>query len=167
MIENRILEYSDKFLTEFNETDVFVIEIPSKTSYEHNGRFVHQVLHERNIKSDIIIRELSDEEIEEDIIKMREELNNKPFIIVSHISTIDDDNKRNQLVVLLEKICTKHHIPFIHPMKELTKRGHNIHQLVMPEYRLNHYNDAGHDKISEVYDDFIHQIMKALAEAKL
>jgi hypothetical protein len=163
MTEQRRLNYSDRFLTELNETDLFVIEIASKTSYEYNGRFVHQVLHDRQMKPGIVVRTMSDQEIEADILQMREELNHKPILIVSHISTYEN-SKRNQLVQLLEKICSKHDIPFLNPMKEFTKRGHEIRNLIISEEPLHHYNSLGHDKIAEIYDDFIRDIFGSSSE---
>ena len=160
MITNIPIKYSEEIKKEFEKTELFIIEIASKKYYKYNNRYVHHILKDHNIlekNKDIEINDLSDEEIENDIIKIKQELN-KPIIIVSHISTYKN-SKRDDLVILLEKICLKYNIPFINPIKELNKKGYDITELTKNN-DINHYNDLGHEKILEVYSDFINNILK-------
>jgi hypothetical protein len=164
MLNNTPIKYSEEIKKEFEKTELFIIEIASKKYYKYNNRYVHHILKDHNIleksnekNKDIEINDLSDEEIENDIIKIKQELN-KPIIIVSHISTYKN-SKRDDLVILLEKICLKYNIPFINPIKELNKKGYDITELT-ENNNINHYNYLGHEKILEVYSDFINNKKK-------
>lgn len=93
-------------------------------SYKYNNICVHSALAQfsnDSIKEKIVIDKQSDEEIENDIIKIIEYLNTKNIIIVSHITT-DNVSERYKLSELLENICLKHNIYFINPVKEIEKK---------------------------------------------
>jgi len=102
ILNNTPLKFSKKIKNEFENTDIFIIEIASRKYYKYNERYVHHVLIDSNekIKENTEINYLSNEEIENDIIKIKEELK-KPLIIVSHILTYEN-SKRNDLIFLLE-----------------------------------------------------------------
>ena len=76
----------------------------------------------------------------------------KPIIIVGHIVTIQT-GKRYELSKLISNTCKELNIPFIDPVEEIIKRGHNILDLVNPD--LKHYNDLGHRVILDIYDNYI------------
>jgi hypothetical protein len=114
ILEKR-LKYSCDFKNTFDTTDLFVVEIASRIAYDYKGFYAHHILSEEkygfNDCANIIQRDLTDEEIEHDILRMRELFDGKPFFIVSHICT-RDSGKRYELVELLRKICSIHSIPF-------------------------------------------------------
>ena len=107
-------------------------------------------------KNDIIVSQQTDEEIEEDIINIIKELNNKKIIIVGHIVTYNK-GKRYELINLLEQICNKYNILFINPITEITKLGYNIKDLVIDEPIISHYNELGHSVIEKIYNHYICQ----------
>ena len=55
----------------------------------------------------------------------------------------------------LEEICKKYNILFLDPIKELKKNNANIDNLFLKEKSLNHYNELGHKKIKEIYNNFL------------
>jgi hypothetical protein len=172
ILANTCLQWRPKIREEFLSSDIYILEIASRKCYTYAGRYVHHILYDSAeynsaYKDKIHVRELTNEEIEEDILTLRELLGNKPFIIVGHITTKDNKaSKRNELLELLDSICQKHGIPFIHPTNELSKRDYNIQLLVRHDERIvTHYNDIGHRAILSVYDEFIHQTMTAAAAA--
>jgi hypothetical protein len=148
-------------MKEFEETDIFVVEIASRIQYQWNGLYVHHILSEpqygfSDIPS-IKISDLTDEEIEADILKIRDLLAPKPFIAVSYIYT-RTTGKRYELVQLLKNICTKHNIPFIDPSASLSAYSPSI--IYRPEPVLAHYTEEGNKLIANIYKDYINSVMK-------
>jgi hypothetical protein len=117
--------------------------------------------HSRN---NIIRKDMTDEEIEDDIIQIKNELYPKPFIIISHFSTYET-GKRYELTQLLRKICEKMNIPFLNQSDIVKEHGINI---LVNEPVLSHYNEEGtrivakklFDKINEVKENNIELSMK-------
>jgi hypothetical protein len=107
-------DYND-LKEEFYKTTFFLIEIASRISYKWNNTYINYLAKEEKYGfydiNNIIREELTDEEIEDDIIQIKNELYPKPFIIVSHFSTYET-GKRYELIQLLKKICEKLSIPF-------------------------------------------------------
>jgi hypothetical protein len=147
----------EKLNNEFNSTDIFILEIASKIKYNYNNTYVHHIVTEEKYNVSIInkikIETQLKEEIEEDILKIKNELN-KPFIIVSHLVT-KNSGERYNLSCWLEEICLKYNIPFINPIKELIKKGINLEDIFLQEELLAHYNEKGHDEILKIYSEFI------------
>jgi hypothetical protein len=147
---------SEMFKNEFNTTDLFIIEIASRISYEYSGYYAHHILTEEKYgfgdRSNIIQRDLTDEEIEQDILRIRELLDGKPFIIVSHIYT-RKSGKRYELVKLLKNICENHNIPFFDPDEQLIGKDPKL--LYAQEDLLSHYTEYGHQEVEMLYKNFI------------
>jgi len=150
--------YSSNFDGIFEKTDIFIIEICGKKTYKYNNLFVHSVL--RNYSNDlisqqIIINEQSDKEIETDILDIISELNTQKIIFVGHIVT-DDKSERYNLSELLKNICFKYNLLFINPVVEISKKGHNINELVIcTDKKIYHYNENGHKIMNEIYEQYI------------
>ena len=160
----------DEYKYEFEKTDIFILEIASRKTYEYNNIYLHHIIYDddryinNDIKDKIRINKQTDEEIEEDIIQIKNELH-KPIIIVSHI--VQDAGERYNLAFLLENICKKHEILFINPVNEIAKRGHDINSLI--EYETvntkqvwNHYNPSGRTIVQSIYADFINHSLYGL-----
>jgi hypothetical protein len=152
-----------KLKNQFDNTDIFILEIASKIYYKWENKYVHHIASEDKynlpIKNKIIIDKLTKNEIENDIIMIKKELNNKPILIVSHLVTINSGD-RYDLKNWLEEICKKYDILFLDPIKELKKNNTNIDNLFLKEKSLNHYNDKGHEKIKEIYKKYIVNFIK-------
>ena len=160
---NKTPIYANNYKNDLLTTDVFIIEIASKICYEYNNKYVHHILYDNNeygndeIKKNIIKRIQDDTEIENDILKIKEELNTDKIIIVGHIVTYEKGERYN-LLNLLEQICKKHKIMFINPIKEIIEKGYNINNLLHNEKILAHYNDMGHHIIKSIYDKHINSV---------
>jgi hypothetical protein len=161
ILSNTPIYHNSKIINEFNNTDVFVIEIASIKKYIYNNKHTHHILYDNNMyncKDQTIVIEQTEDEIEEDIIEMKKELN-KPIIIVSHLITRQSGIRYN-LSVCLEKICNKHNILFINPVNELKKRNIDISNIFQEgESLLSHYNQTGHKLIQQVYDEYIYRAL--------
>lgn len=146
---------------EFEETDLFVIEIASKLCYEYNGIYVHHIASESEyntiIKNDIKIRKQEDEEIEKDLLEIKDLLG-KPILIISHLVTYDKGDRYN-LSELLENLCKKYNIPFINPIKEFKKRNISLDNIFHEEKVLAHYNQKGDEEIRKIYKENIDKIL--------
>lgn len=149
-----------QFLDSFSKTDIFIAEIASRISYEWEGLYMHHIATEDEYKfydrKNINIRTLTDDEIEKDIIKIRDLLYPKPLVIVSHITTYKV-GKRYDLVKLLETICKKLNIPFINPSECITPD--NYDKIFVKEDILSHYTEYGHSIILNVYNNVINSLI--------
>lgn len=162
ILNNSIIKWSNKLKNEILNTNIFIIEIASRISYLYNNNYVHHILYDKieynKYNDNILVRDLTDIEIENDIEDICKILK-KPIIIVGHIVT-KLSGKRYELLCLLENICIAKNLLFINPVKEITKKGYNILDLVdTNEKHFNHYNDKGHDIIQIIYNDFIKKIL--------
>jgi hypothetical protein len=103
----------------------------------------------------IVERSLSDQEIEDDILQIRQLLSPRPFIIVSHICTYNYGTQY-ELVQLLEKICKRHDIPFFNP--NVILQSYTPAQLFTYEKGITHYSDLGHQVIGKEYKRIIDSV---------
>lgn len=163
LILQKQLVYNDRFKYDLENSDIFVLEISSKMTYEYKNRSCHHSIYTENkrfrisddIKNQVIVREQTFDEIYDDILKIKHELNNKPMIIVTHLVTINDGG-RYDLACILEEICNKESILIINPMKQIISKGYTAKQILEPDG--NHYNKLGHKVIKEIYDEYINKL---------
>lgn len=147
------------FKNDFETTDLFVVEIASRKTYNYQGFYAHHILTDEaygfDDRSSIHQGESSDEEIERDILLMRELFNGKPFIIVGHICT-RKTGKRYELLNLLRNICDAHTIPFFDPQEQLA----DCESMFVQEDPIAHYTEKGHTIIGELYKKFIDKVIQ-------
>jgi len=151
------------FKTEFDNTSLFLVEIASRIAYVHtfgnapNPTYLHHIAEEREYgfpyRDQIMKQDLTDDQIEEDILTIRRELYPKPFIIISHFATYDH-GKRYELIKLLETICAKYDIPFLNQSDIVAKYGTDILQ---KEPILAHYTDVGKTYVGKILFEKIKQ----------
>jgi hypothetical protein len=160
ILNKKPIHFTSKLKNEFDNSQLFIVEIASRKTYQFQNRYVHHILYDNpkfntKYKDLIKVREQNDDEIENDIIKINEELN-KRIILVSHIvMDKDTDSKRFKLVNLLEKICLRHNILFLNPSKEIIKKGYNVSSLVEREPIIAHYNKSGIAVMQKIYKQFV------------
>jgi hypothetical protein len=158
-------EYS-KLNKDFNSTTVFLVEIASRISYRWNNLYLHHIAEEDNFcfpfKNEIIKQDLTDEEIEDDIVQIRNELYPKPFIIISHFATYES-GKRYELIKLLNDICNKYNIPFIN-QSDIIKIYNN--DIILNEPVLAHYTQDGLKKVGKYLYDKINEVKQEEAKPK-
>jgi len=155
ILGQQTLHYKE-FESSFNASDMIVMEIASRIAYTYKGYYVHHILTEPEYGcidiSNIEVRELTDEEIEADIWRIKELLSDKKIVISSHVYT-RTHGKRYDLVVLLRSLCLKYNIPFFDPMQHLV--GIDLDTVFVKEEGLCHYTPIGHQIIGEKYRQFI------------
>lgn len=168
ILERRKID-ANEFMQEFAETDMFVVEIASRICYTYRGVYVHHILTEEQYgfhdRAAIQIRDLTDEEIETDLLRMRELLSPKPFLVVTHIST-RSEGKRHELVRLLKRLGEKHGIPVLDPIEALAPLP-TIAPLFQQEAVLSHYTDFGRKMIGDAYKARITELLSANREGTL
>jgi hypothetical protein len=150
-----------KLRKQFEETDIFVIEIASRLAYQQNDLYMHHIIVEPGygcmdqVKS-IVIRSQPDEEIEEDILEIVKELSPKPILFVSHISTYSQ-GKRYDLIQFLKETCLKHNLNFFDPTTLLS--SYSEEELLVPERVISHFTPYGHSILAEEYKRLINNIL--------
>jgi hypothetical protein len=154
ILEKKTID-SAKFQKAFNETDVFVCEIASRRAYVYEGHYVHHILSEEKYGfenwKNVTQFDLSDEEIEADIIYLKNLLAPKKILVVSHIYT-RRAGRRYELIRILEQICRSHGVAFFDPMTNLGSNSPN--SMLMPEEQdvgSAHYTKKGHAAIRKHY----------------
>lgn len=148
---------NQKLLTQaYNKTNLIVIEVASKICYKYQGYYCHHIITEEKygfIGRDLIeVYDQTDEEIESDILKIRDLVSPKKLMIVSHFYT-KLNGKRYDLVKLLEYICNKHNINFFDPVKFTNTKDSK--KIYLQEPVLAHYSEYGRSIISSAYKDYI------------
>jgi hypothetical protein len=129
------------------DADFYVVEVASKITYEYGGLYLHHIAAEEkynvSIRNDIISRNQSYEEIENDLLEIRKKLV-KPMLVVSHIVTYES-GERYRLACWLEEICKNHSIPFMNPIQEIGQNDDFFGQ------DKSHWSELGHKMISMAY----------------
>jgi hypothetical protein len=147
-------------MSELKSSDIVVIEIASRISYEYNNRFVHHILTEKGYGfgdiENIHTRDIQDDELKEDIIKIKELLHPKPLIIVCHLYT-RKTGKRYELIQALLDISNELNIPLINPSKLLEK--YEAKDIYLDEPILAHYTEYGKQVIAEEYKKVIYKVI--------
>jgi len=159
ILENSPITNQADLQREYEESDVIVVEIASRTCYEWNHVFMHHIAMEEQYgfyaREQIVQRELSDEEIEADIWRIKQIVQGKKLLIASHIYT-KEQGKRYELIKLVERLCLKYDIAFLSPSEYLAYES-GVYQ---EESVLVHYTDKGKDIIGHVYKDAIDNLFK-------
>lgn len=156
ILQKREISNRNDLIREFEETDLFVIEIASRISYEYNNLYVHHILTEEQYgfehRNQIVQRDLSDAEIEKDIIRIKDLIYPKKLLIVSHIYT-KPSGKRYELIKHIDRVCLSHNIPFLSPSEYV-----NHQDVYLNEPVLAHFTEKGKDIISNIYKSTIDYI---------
>ena len=140
---------------QFNKTDLFIVEISSRISYESDGDFYHHALIENRDRIQAQISELglikriqSDDEILEDMLEIKKLLAPKPVIFVTHFCTFDTGervNLRDLVVAGASKINSRVFDP-----SELLK-NYPITKLTIKEEVINHFSEFAHEVLAGRY----------------
>lgn len=165
LLFNQNIDYN--FKKDFENTDIFILEIASRISYKWNDIYLHHISTDKKYNfpyiNDIKIEDETDNEIEENILSIQKLLYPKPFIIISHFCTYNH-GKRFELTKLLEKITTKYNIPFLNPSILLYK--YTKDQLFVNEKNISHYTDFGKNIIKQEYIKIINNLYENKNDTK-
>jgi len=179
LAKNKIINFSNTFKERFLNTEIFIIEICSMKKYIHNGFYMHHLPFDKmwhlaekedkdyntrykhyiddtpkHILDNVIIEKQSDEEIENDIIKIQKLLYPKKIIIVSHYNSKMNGKyfySRDHLINLLNKICKKYNIDFVNPTIALS----NFTQEEIIHSDLGHYLSKGVIEFGKYMNNYI------------
>jgi len=168
LCENRTIDFCENFKERFLNTDAFIIEICSKKKYIYNGFFLHSLAVDtnhhwiKNTSQDVLnnftVEKQSDEEIEDDILKIRELLSPKKIIIVSHFNAYLNRShipSRDHLVKLLENICRRHNIFFVNPLCVLS--AYSQDEILKRDFE--HYTEFALEYFTKWMNGFIDKIV--------
>lgn len=146
-----------KIQSEFLQTDLFAIEIASRKYYRYKNFFLHHICEEPkygcNFFDQVEVSDLTDQQIESDILSMKNLIGQKKFFLITHFYT-RVTGKRYELAFALKRIGAKHGIPVFDPVEALGGIE-NIIPFLVDEPVYTHYNASGHNAIGELYRDFI------------
>ncbi len=153
-------KYSQKKLIKaLKKTDICIIEIATRRSYKYKNIFLHHISEDKEYKfkdkEKINIHVMTNYEIEEDIIKIKELLPNKKIIIATHFYT-KKSGPRYELVLALKDISKRHQLPIFDPVEELGGID-EIKALLVEEPVLSHYTKDGHNEVGKRYVNFINK----------
>jgi hypothetical protein len=159
LLEDRMPTHN--FLGDYESTDLFVIEIASRIEYKYKNQYVHHEAYDNPkyhhlLNQSIEISDLSDIEIENDLIKIRELLYPRKILIVTHIAT-KKNGRRFELVELIKKLCVKLEISVLDPISTLSAYAEK--DIFLPNDSARHYTDFGHKIIQIAYKNAIDQLL--------
>lgn len=154
--------FTESLKNDFESSDIFFVEIASKLVYQYKNIFVHHIVTQPNygitIRDKVVQRKQDKDEIEEDLISIKKELNNK-MIVVCHLVTYER-GERYILSQWLEELCLKYNILFINPIRELKSVGCDLEKVLEKgEPVISHYTEYGHKMIKDVYVKFINTFL--------
>ena len=138
--------------------EFFLIEIASIKKFKWNNLSLHRICTTEQFdfydRDNVILEDLTDEEIENDIVQIKNELFPKPFLIISHFST-HEEGKRYKLTQLLKNICLKYNIPFLNQSDIIKEYGIDI---VEKEEILAHYTNEGKKIVGQILFNKINDV---------
>jgi hypothetical protein len=160
LLNKKPLVFTYNLSKNFNIGDVYVLEITTNKLYVYNDKYLHHIAIDtaldENVRNNIKIIFQTKDEIEEDIIKIKEILG-KPIVIISHLIT-QNKGRRYELSEWLRQICKKHSITYINPVEEFVKNNISLKNSFVREDKLAHYSEYGHNQISNIYYNLINKI---------
>ena len=156
---NNPIEYNQVYANLFEESKIILVEICSNKKYIHNNYYLHHLCVDKrhqeyniNTPEEILqghlVEKQTDEEIEKDLLEIKQMLYPKRMILITHYNSKKDGEyipARNHLILLLETLCSKHNIPYINPLNALQKYSQDS---VMSD-DLGHYTPFGREKFTE------------------
>ena len=165
IVNHTFLEYQNSYNELFMNTDIFVIEICSRKKYIHNGFYLHHLCVDKRfsgynnntpeeVMNNFVIETQSDEEIENDILEIKQLLYPKKIIIVSHYNAKQNGeyiHSRNSLINLLDSICKTHDIPFVNPTSVLF--GYSQEEVMGLD--LGHYTELGIIEFTDYMNSYL------------
>lgn len=156
IISKRKINY-EKISREFKKTELFAVEIASRKCYKFKNFFLHHIYEEPSYGceffDEVEVSDLSDQEIENDILSMKALVEPKKIFLITHFYT-RLIGKRYELACTLKKIGMAHGIPVFDPV-EAVGGVEKIFPYLVDEPVYTHYNAAGHNAIGKLYKEFI------------
>ena len=167
ILQNQPLESNEGSKQIFDETSIFVMEVPSSKSYVHNGYYMHSIcvddsVYRAHTPTEVLdtytIERCSlDDELESDLLQICELVKPRPVLFVSHYDVKRADGEylpsRHRLIEALERVCGKHGLRLINPTKVLS--GYAQEEVMSSD--LVHYTELGLREITRHLDTCIEE----------
>ena len=166
IIENTPILYSEELRNTFIESTTVIIEICSNKTWVYNNNYLHHLCvdkrwpphYQKNTPQQVLDNykciKQTPEEIESDLLKIKELIEPRKMILVTHYNSLMNGlhiESRNNLILLLNKIAKTHNINIVNPSEVLKTY---TQEEVMKE-DLGHYTDFGISKITEYLNNYI------------
>lgn len=137
---------------DFDRTTFFLVEIASRKAYVWDAKqlYLHHIAEDPQYGfpgGTITVRDLTDAEIEDDLVELRKELHPRPLLVLSHVATYER-GARYELACLLRTICDRLGIPFL-DQGEIVRRHGEAASMLLPEPVLAHYTPLGHAVVGQ------------------
>ena len=140
----------------FNKTDVFVVEIASRISYEFDGDYFHHVAYDEPLGPNgprvpgvrIVSRVQSDDEIRKDMATIKSLLEPKPVIFVTHFCTYTEGSRSRLRDLIIEQAQALKSTSF-DPSQMLL--NYPLNELVEEEPVISHFSSFGHELLAGRY----------------
>ena len=140
----------------FYKTDVFVVEIASRISYEFDGDYFHHVAYDEPLGPngprisgvEIVARVQSDDEIRKDMETIKSLLAPKPVVFVTHFCSYTDGSRAKLRDLVIEQAHALQCASF-DPSQMLAV--YPLDQLVEQEPVISHFSSFGHEVLSGRY----------------
>jgi hypothetical protein len=166
---NKPIEYDPKYKDIVEKSDLFVVEVCSRKKYVHNGYYLNYTAlittppdctmnTPPEIHTETQATNETDEEIEKDLLEIREMIAPRPLLVVSHFNALVDEKvipSRDLLIQSLTHICEKHKIPFVNPT--LVFSNYNQNDILDG---FNHYSQKGRRIITNYLNSKIDELLK-------
>ena len=165
ILENKAIFYNETLLLKFIESTKIIIEICSDKTWVYDNRYLHHLCVDKRFESfnnntpDRILRgykciKQTPEEIEADIVEIKELIKPVEMILVTHYNSVIDGKfieSRNNLIMLLNKIAKLHNIKIVNPSEVL--KAYKQEEVMKED--LGHYTEFGISKITEYLNNYI------------
>ena len=159
------VDYDIKYKNILDKSKIVFIEICSRKLYKHKDYHLyslhftekkHRKRVDKKVLDEMNMIEQTDEEIEQDILKIIDMLSPRKIFIVTHCKYYTGDgvslDKRDKLINLLNSICKKHNIPVINPIDAF--KDYKQWQYLK---NSTHYKPNGNRIIREYYRTFLYK----------
>lgn len=141
---------------QFEKTDMFVVEIASRISYEFEGDYYHHEIHDNpKLNSDLSFGELSiekriqtDYEIQEDMKTIKNLLAPKPVLFVTHFCSYNS-GQRAELRDLIVSEAGKLGLRVFDPSNLMN--NYSLSSLTINELVVNHFSKFAHEILAGRY----------------
>jgi len=162
------IEHDKKMKILFDNTDIFIVEISSLKKYIYNNYYLHHLavdkrfgewqLTDKQILDNYVKIEQTYEEIEKDIQQIKDMVQPKKLIILTHINAkINNEHikSRNMLINMVEDITKKNNILCFNPTIALEKFRQN--DIISND--LGHYEPFGGKIVGKLLFEKIKEII--------
>lgn len=166
IIENRPVLYEEALTSDFIKSTIVIVEICSDKTWVYDTHYLHHICVDKslplwNVNTPIQVLNAykvtiqTPEEIEKDILKIKEMIEPRKIVLVTYYNTIINGcQPRNKLIFLLNSIAKKYNINIVNPSEVL--KDYTQEEVMKDDYA--HYTDFGKRKMLDYLEKYISEI---------